>query len=244
MTEHIREYEDALFKAAIYEMAKDESKVLMDKMNLQEAEAPSELLDKRVHNMMATELKKSRTKKFGKKARKTAMRAVVVIMAIVTVSFTVTMSVEALRSRFVSFLMTFTPRYTELQLQEYDENGIVLEGGQPIKMKDVYVPSYIPAGFEIISMNTYNSESDIVYQNDNGEQISFTSASGTSVTQVDTENADNIETIDISNSKGLLVEKEGLTTVTWSAGNHYFVLMSRLSKEETIKIAKSVVKEK
>ena len=52
MTEHIREYEDALFKAAIYEMAKDESKVLVDKMNLQEAEAPSELLDKRVHNMM------------------------------------------------------------------------------------------------------------------------------------------------------------------------------------------------
>ena len=172
------------------------------------------------------------------------MRAVVVIMAIVTVSFTVTMSVEALRSRFVSFLMTFTPRYTELQLQEYDENGNVLEGGQPIKMKDVYVPSYIPAGFEIISMNTYNSESDIVYQNDKGEQISFTSASDTSVTQVDTENADNIETIDISGSKGLLVEKEGLTTVIWSAGNHYFVLMSQLSKEETIKIAKSVVKEK
>ena len=93
-------------------------------------------------------------------------------------------------------------------------------------------------------MNTYNSESDIVYQNDKGEQISFTSASGTSVTQVDTENADNIETIDISGSKGLLVEKEGLTTVIWSAGNHYFVLMSQLSKEETIKIAKSVVKEK
>ena len=66
MTEHIREYEDALFKAAIYEMAKDESKVLVDKMNLQEAEAPSELLDKRVHNMMTTELKKSRTKKHAK----------------------------------------------------------------------------------------------------------------------------------------------------------------------------------
>ena len=244
MSDYMREYEDALFKTAIYEMAKDDSKSLTDNDIQRKNEAPSELLDKRINKMINLALHKSKAKQFRKHARKIAMRVAVVIMAVVTVSFALTMSVEALRSRFVSFLMTFTPRYTELQLQEHDENGNVLEGGQTMKMKDIYAPSYVPEGFEIVSMDITNGDSNIVYQNGNGEQISFDSASGTSVTQIDTENADNIETIDIMGNQGMLEEKDGLTTITWSIDDSYFVVMSQTSKEETIKIAESVKKEK
>ena len=70
--------------------------------------------------------------------------------------------------------------------------------------------------------------------------MSISSENG--VTQIDTEQADYIETIKISDMDCMLVEKDGIFTLAWDNDDGYFVLLTNISKEETIRIASSIKK--
>ena len=240
MNKQMVEYEDALFRAAIYEAEKEKSKAYMEEMAALEDKKPSELERKRFEKLLDKEQRKNRRIGVWKATREIASGVAIIIMVVVTVSFTITMSAEALRARFIRFLMTFTPEYTEIQLQGYDEKGAAIESGGRIGLNGKYAPTYIPHEFSISSLTMDTMGTSIVYENNNGDIITFDAFDYNAVSQIDTENVDSIEAISVGDDPGLLVKKDGLITLAWSKNDYYMILLSRVSEQEMMKIAESV----
>ena len=240
MNDYLTQYEDALFKAAIYEAAKDKSVILMEEASMIQEKATDELALKRFKKYIGKKFRKHNSKSFIKTALKITSRVAIVVMIFVTVMFSATISVEALRSRFIKFLMNVDEKYTELKLEEYDENGNPIEIGKSLGINNIYAPTYIPNGFDIISFDTMEYDTDIYYIAPDGNYISFMACTGTTVSRIDTENADRVENVNVGGKTGVLTEKDDTITLTWSNEDHYFILMSKLDESEIIKIADSV----
>lgn len=239
MSDYLSEYENALFKAAIFELAIDESTEILDFIHFNDNNL-SELLDKRIEKLIYDKLHRNETKKLRKHLIKIIARVTIIFMVIITVSFISIISVEALRSNFINFLMTFAPQYTEIQLQEEELVGNIITGGQSIKFNNQFIPTYIPSSFVIKSISVNDVETEILYVGSNDRYINFMVFSKDNITKVDTENADKIETINIGINNGILIEKDGLLKVSWADGGYYFILLGNIDKDEAIKIAQSV----
>lgn len=234
-----KEYIDSSFRMATLLAAKESSEQYM--AEVKDAPKPSEIEIARFKKLYDKETHKKRAKEIRKSVLKVTVRAAICIMAFVTVSFSLIMSVDALRSKFTQLLISFEPKYAQIEMQQTDYNGNIINGNIYAQLTGRYVPSYMPKGFEITSMTIDTVLQDTVYEN--GESyVSLSISSENGVTQIDTEQADYIETIKISDMDCMLVEKDGIFTLAWDNDDGYFVLLTNISKEETIRIASSIKK--
>lgn len=99
-----------------------------------------------------------------------------------------------------------------------------------------FYPAYIPEGFEFDSC--YNSM--VSYLRPGGEMLSFSEESYGSRTSLDTEEA-NISSLLINGAEATLIEKDGWTAVVWSANNRLFIVDMDGGKDETLRVAASVI---
>jgi hypothetical protein len=136
----------------------------------------------------------------------------------------------------LNFLINFEPEYTSLKLGNNGSNENIIAG-----FANTYAPSYVPEGYRFDSIfNTGNSKI-IEYVNDEGYTISFCECSQTSVTNIDTENADIIKSVRINGAEGLYVLKNEITTVSWAHENKIFVIIAQLDEDEIVHIAENVI---
>ena len=238
MNDIAREHEEALLKLVVYEAVKAKCAEYMAEAAAADIDI-SETADARAKKLIDKEYRKHRIKSSGKTATKLIRRVAVAVAIVFTLTFGVTMSVQAFRDSFTRFLLTFYSDSTRLELIQENSSGNRIESGQYLGF-DQHAPTYIPEGFIVKSLTMTDGDMDIYYEDDEGKVISFSRYASDSATHIDSEHADAISTVDISGAQGMLVVEDSMTTVTWNTENHYFVLFTYLNEEETLKIARSV----
>ncbi len=99
-----------------------------------------------------------------------------------------------------------------------------------------FYPAYIPEGFEFY--RCYNCM--VSYLSPNGKMLSFSEETYGSRTSLDTEDA-NISSLLINGAEATLIEKDDWTAVVWSANNRLFIVDLDGGKDETLRVAASVI---
>lgn len=117
--------------------------------------------------------------------------------------------------------------YELVKTQEYIEVPQDWEG-------DFY-PTYIPEGFAFCSISSMG----VCYMNDEGSVLVFDENLYGGQVKIDTEAAE-LSAAHINGSEAMIVEKDGIVTVIWSANNRCFVIELQGAKEEALRVATSV----
>lgn len=189
--------------------------------------------------LLGSHLKKTKTFNKDRRLLRVLNKAAVVMLA-VTIVFSIAMvTVQAFRIQVLNFLINMKPKYTSLQLKENDSNQI--NEKLIVNWTNAYVPSYIPAGYEI-SNASYSDSIKMIKLNkkDANSAIIYTEYDSTNSIAIDTENASLVKTIKINGQDGTLSVKNSITTVAWKMDNHLFTIQGQIDTDEVIKIAEGV----
>lgn len=140
--------------------------------------------------------------------------------------------VDFIRVRVLQLLIDVQEEYTELSLVEDEAASFDV----PMNWRGAYYPSYIPEGYELSDLDPLVN--DVVYTNSKGERIVFSECDQATETNIDSEDA--VLSYDaVNGATALILEKNG-TMISWSDGIKYFIVLTDIPKEESLKIANSV----
>lgn len=140
------------------------------------------------------------------------------------------------REFFYQLVFTVHDRYSEVVVSDDDNSG---DEENPI-----YTLNYIPDGLEL--EEKIESEGKTIYNysdsNENSLIITITNIDfkNQNIFRFDTEDADYIETININQSIGLKIVKQGKIQIVWQNEKTYFVIVSDLESEDVIQIANGI----
>ena len=162
-------------------------------------------------------------------------RVAVIALAFLTISFTTVMSVEALRTPFLDFIMSFFSNRSEVR-------GIDDSGDYPKTIENDYVITYDLSEYNIDSDERSDSEHKLYYSKSN-EVICFCQSIVNGYRyNFNTENA-NIEHIDINGYDAIgFLDNNGYYTLVWNNGEYIIDIGSDIGKNALIMMAKSVQK--
>ncbi len=223
---------DAVLKIAAEEAVKQEMENMPSDEELNAQYEPSHNLDKRIKKMIAQYYFKGRVAKWRKTALKIAIGAAIFII----VSSTMLLSVEATRNYIFNAVIKWQEDHFLIENKD-DENVDA--------KSSIFRPTYLPKGFKEISINTVGKLTRIIYQNEEGIEISLKQyPSKTSKTAVDNENKKFI-IIKINGKEAYLcesmdIEKESI--LIWELNGIVFNISSEIGVEELILIAESIKK--
>ena len=209
------QYEDAylaLIKDVVAEQEGTIYKDLNDKLNCDPNAAVPADIDQKCRKLIDRHFEKQKRQIYFTTAKRILNRAAIVaasIMLLFTTAFAVS---EDFRRSTLNVLITVTERYTQLHMDDIEEptsktqEAINEKASQEGKYFDDFDISWIPEGFVCI-----NSSSNLFveFQNEKGQFISIDKYDGTSTVQIDTENADEIEDIEINGIHAIRVTKDG-----------------------------------
>ena len=162
-------------------------------------------------------------------------RVAVIILAFLTISFTTVMSIEALRTPFLDYIMSIFFNHSEIKGSDY---SVIY----PEKIESIYEIKYDLSDYHIIALNHNEKHRTIDYQNKNFV-ICF---SQNTVSDYDmnynTENSE-IEHIDLLGHDAVVyMDNNQYYCIIWNNGEYIIDLASNVGKDTLIEIAKSVQK--
>jgi hypothetical protein len=233
---------DKLFRDVVLRYAEDQSKILIEQRPENPKDSVPELSYRRLEKMLERELgdeaqhSKETKQKMHHQYRgvsRVVQKVIVAVAAFIVIMFTTMMSSEAVRARITAFLVSITPQYAEIGLENYEE----LDPQKPV----LYELGYVPDGFILLSEELTVGQT-IRYQKNEDQILVLHVTSSTSVSQIDTENAVEIKYVAIKDETGLMVIEKDWITLTWSNESTVFVLGGTISEEEIITIAENVKK--
>jgi hypothetical protein len=194
-------------------------------------------LDTWVEEYIKKEEKKEKRINLIKNIKKQSKRAAIILLIIIAGISTLIFTVEAIRVRVFNFFIERNERYTEIRVEE--ETNIKTP---ELDWENYYQPTYMTEGYY------FESEEDgglikILNYSDGKNQIIITQANNTAGIQIDTEDA-TTENIKISGNEGLLIIKEDRSIIFWHNEEKSFTITGNIKKEEIVKIAESIEKNK
>jgi hypothetical protein len=169
--------------------------------------------------------------------KKQSKRAAIILLIIIAGISTLIFTVEAIRVRVFNFFIERNERYTEIRVEE--ETNIKTP---ELDWENYYQPTYMTEGYY------FESEEDgglikILNYSDGKNQIIITQTNNSAGIQIDTEDA-KTEKININGNEGFLTIKEGRSMIFWHNEEKSFTITGNIKKEEIIKIAESIEKNK
>lgn len=233
---------DKLFRDVVLHYAEDQSKILIEQRPENPKDSVPELSYRRLEKMLERELgdetqhskeMKQKEKHQFRGVSRIVQKVIVAVAAFIVIMFTTMMSSEAVRARITAFLVSITPQYAEIGLENYEE----LDPQKPV----LYELGYVPDGFLLLSEESTVGQT-IRYQKNEDQILVLHVTSSTSVSQIDTENAVEIKYVAIKDETGLMVIEKDWITLTWSNESTVFVLGGTISEGEIITIAENVKK--
>jgi len=237
---YVEDYENALFKAATYEYAISKSKQLMEDAEqyaaTEEYQEDLARFEKKISKAYRRAVNRKRLRTF----LKVSSKILVVILVMLSLTFTSVMTVSAWREGFTRFLVSVSPEYSEIRLGKESGPPAVIPNHAYSKVGIQNMPAYIPDGFEIKTMDLSSGILDIYYEHEDGFFISYTAYSSTYISQIDSENTSDSKLITISGNEGSITCKNGITTIIWSSEEYYYIIVSPLEEKELIQIAESI----
>ena len=194
-------------------------------------------LDAWVEEYIKKEEKKEKRIKLIKNIKKQSKKAAIILLIIIAGISTLIFTVEAIRVRVFNYFIERNERYTETRVEE--ENNIKTP---ELNWESYYQPTYMTEGYYFESSKDIGSIKVLKYT-DGENQITFTQANNGTDFQLDTEDAV-AENIKINGNEGLLIIKEDRSMIFWHNDEKSFTITGNIKKEEIIKIAESIEKNK
>lgn len=233
------EHEEMLFKLAMMEYAEEHGQELAARAeelerNNDHALTPETL--RKFNKIIDRMFFRKRLGNLSRGATRFLPRVAAAIAIIAILFSTLVMSVEAVRVSTLNFLINVQNGYTSIH---QDPSGSGSLSGD-ITLTNTYMPSYIPEGYSVSALNNGKSFMIITYENDMGHIIYFQEYSGSGA-NIDTEEAEKIESVKVNGQEGMLVEKDGIFSVTWKLNDRFFVVATEISADESVRIAESVI---
>ena len=236
-------YQKVLISKAMREIRDEEADSLLecspeDQRYLEFLEANRE---KRMEKMMRRLRWISLKKQFFTVAPRT-MRFAVAALGILCIGLTTAFaSSETFRVRVFSMFAEDHGQYTAIGLREDEQKAFDVPNG----WEGMYYPSYIPAEFEIESVDSSFGREFSVYMRDKNNsdvRLIFEEMSENNEMNVDTENA-KVYYTEIHGNTALVSVKTGVTIVTWNEQNRMFsVIIDGEAEKDALKVAKSVTR--
>jgi hypothetical protein len=253
------EYEDSLFKLIMHDAAAKEGRLFLEeKKQLAEdpASIPSPQALRQFKRQLAVQLRKKKIAAARKRVGKLLNRTAVAVLAAAVFLFVTVANVQALRVRVLNLLVDIQPQYTSFRLNGDEATAKESAGNSPNSVKsaagsagagdlqigwsNAYVPTYVPDGYQVSSIDNKTLIKKIVFQNPAKDStINYMEFSEDSNLAVDTENAV-VKPVNINGNKGRLIEKNSLVTAVWAMDNRMFLVQAPLSAETVLKIAEGV----
>ncbi|MBF4692008.1 DUF4367 domain-containing protein [Fusibacter ferrireducens] len=198
-----------------------------------------ESLDKWFHEYNKNLEKSIKKKAFTQRMRRRSFRVALIVAALITVLSVITFSVESIRTRVFNMFIENKEKYTEIQVIDEisADNSIYVP---QINRESYCYPEYLPKGYTYSHLDDLSSMLYLYYVNDN-KTIIFAQSDSNSSNQIDTEGAEVAE-VDINGVKGLLIQKEDRVMIAWVDFDRILNLKGYASKEEMLKIARSLKK--
>ncbi|MBN2222671.1 MAG: DUF4367 domain-containing protein [Vallitaleaceae bacterium] len=185
--------------------------------------------------------KKQQWKKRMKKVR---AQAAMITLFLLIGGGVMTLSVEALRVRFLNFFVEVNDRYTEIRVEEAQEVQEVQENpevffSEESATTDGSGPSYVPEEYQLQETQSIGDMLLLKYTNADEQELLFTRMPNGGSTQIDTENA-KVTEVTIHGNEGILSEKEGFVILFWHDQTYSYTLTGEVSAQTIIEVAESV----
>lgn len=238
-----KEYEDSLFRLIMHNAAEKEGKLLLEEKTALQGDPsnqPSSEAMKKFEQKLTSYKKKNSTKKKGQILHSFINKAAIFFLVLIVTFAVSVISVQALRVQVMNFLIDVQPEYTSFQIKDKASGS----SGEKLTVNwtNTYLPTYIPAGYEVDSLTYTAPLKEITYRNQKNKNslIDFSENDSSNNVEVDTENASVIKTVFVNGHKGTLVVKNLQTTVVWNMDHHIFVICTEESMGKTLEIAQNV----
>lgn len=217
---------DAIFAQAVIDNFMDE----LDSLPPDEVLAQKYVYSASHEERMRRLFKKEEFKEYFKAATTYLKKIAAVIVIIAAVLFGGMMTVPQVRAMTVQTVIQWFDQFTKFAPQGSGSNE--------------WKPAYVPEGYSEIDKVISEELSFIVFQDNNGNQISFTFVPADGSVSVNDEGVDYSRITDGSVVYHIFASKDALqnSSVVWEQDGMRFVLEGTLPKNELLKIAKSVEK--
>ncbi|MGO1652984.1 DUF4367 domain-containing protein [Senegalia sp. (in: firmicutes)] len=183
------------------------------------------------------DLKNKETKNKYKKKFKRIISKVAIIFLILFISIaTLTVTVDAFRVKLFNTIIKNTEKYLDIEVKEESKKDNIEQN-----IDGFYELEYIPNGFEINYIKDLGDTKIVNYINNKNEEILFNQSPNGTKFQLDSEEAE-VKEVDIMGNDGVILKKEGKTTLFWNNEEYSFHLLSTIDEEELISMAESLVK--
>ena len=235
------EYEDSLFKLVMHDATEKEGQLFLEekeKLKNDPEFLPSQEAIQKFSQQLDAHLKKPKAYARRQRILKALNRVAVAMLITLVILGTTVVTVQAVRVRVLNFLMDIQQEYTSFQLKD---SGSGSEGGSTtIDWHKAYMPTYIPAGYEVITSSNGELLRRIEFKNQQGSFITYMELSEGNKPALDTENASVFETVSINGHEGTLVAKDSLVTIIWQMNNRMFMIRGQTEKDTVVKMAEGV----
>lgn len=207
-------YENAMFALLMDEYAKEEGEQLLTLQQELEQNPDFQLpegMEERGLKLIRKAYRKN-NRKYALKIVQKAMTRVAVIVLVLNITFgCFFVRVEAFRNEILNMVLTYCETHTTVQFTGDAENTAVAAEDNVYTVEDFM--AVLPEGYVLESRDRNDMMEMAEISGPDGVRITWTVAPITSVSNMDTENADDAVEIEVYGNKGIVVEKNGITSV-------------------------------
>lgn len=198
----MNEYNEQVLKEAMKKIIEEENEEIFKEMEIAKTIPEIQVKEGEAEAFVEKYMSKKSNKK------KTLMRVASIAVAVLVCFSAVTLSVDGFRNRFTEFLSNFSNSdHASVDIGNSKNDELLLS------YKGQYVPTYIPEGYTVTEVVNEKSMCSLTLENESNMFIMITEQSANIKSRMDTEGADSVENIEINNMKGLLVVKNGVTSI-------------------------------
>lgn len=194
---------------------------------------PSSRFQKKMNRLLR------RQKKSYYRLINTSLKRVAVAILVFLLLISCLMSVGAIRAPILNFFTKVYEEYTDVTLNHSQK-----EVPEKLHIEEMYVPAYLPEGFEKSMENVTDNYLYFEYINKEDKYVLFEQCSYEDPSiSINTEGT-TYEEILIFDTVGIYYDNIGIQSVLWYYDGYTFYLMTDMGKEEALKIARSIEVEK
>ncbi len=200
-------------------------------------------LDIKLRKLISDYNRRIRMRKLCNTGRKLLIKVAVFFLIIILGISILAVGVEAFRLKLFNFMIKVQEQYTSVKMEDY--NPLPNDPLNSLQnYEDAYIPTYVPKGFSIINAIVQDEIKVIVYTNSIGEEIIFNQYDDINTDlRIDTQIA-RTDRIFVNGVEGIFIEKDDMYTLVWHNNESIFTLTAKVDKNELIKMAESVEKNK
>lgn len=189
---------------------------------------------RRAEKAITEGLRKRRLSRFFRKTLPHGCQAVAAVLLIFFIGLsTAVATVQSVRVKVLSFIMSIEQEYTALGFD--DSDGIFMD--VPEGWNGSYFPSFIPDGFAFAFIDS--DMGWVRYESDGEKNLQFSEYTYDTYTNIDTEDSQ-MRFVPMHGGSALVSEKGGHVFIAWAIDNRFFVVSLDGTADTAIKIAESV----